>query len=168
MVPFILRDLNLFDESETYRGRIVELNPPQIGHKMEEYRAGGMLGPAMIDQGLEAMSMEWTLGDYSEQILGQMGELSVDGVMLRVLGAFQSSNAGEVKTVELVMRGRHSVLDRGTWKPGDNSTLKVTTQLSYYKETVNGVELLEIDMLAGIYMVGGVDRYAAIREAIGI
>jgi len=38
---------------------------------------------------------------------------------------------------------------------------------SYYKLTAAGQDLYEIDMVAGTYIVGGIDRYAEIRAAIG-
>lgn len=166
-VPYKLKDINLFNEGWSQIGKIAEMGVPKISHATEDWRGGGMLGPVKIDNGLEALEFEWTLGGYSRQVVTQMGALKIDGVMLRAIGAFQSDADGSVLSVELAMRGRHTELDRGTWKPGDDAEKKIKTALTYYKEIVNGVTLMEIDMLAGIYIVGGVDRYAAIRNAIG-
>ncbi|MXO64862.1 phage major tail tube protein [Altericroceibacterium endophyticum] len=166
-LPHKLKNMNLYDEGVSFMGEIGELTPPTISHATEDWRGGGMLGPVKIDNGLEALEFEWTLGGYVSQVVSQMGELAIDGVMLRAMGAFQSDQDGGVKSVELVMRGRHTELDRGTWKPGDDTEKKLKTALSYYKEIVDGTTLLEIDMIAGIYKVGGVDRYAQIRAAIG-
>jgi len=167
MLPAKLKNMNLFLEGVSYLGMIGELTPPKISHATEEWRGGGMLGPVEIDNGLEALTFEWTLGGYAPQVNSQMGELAIDGVLLRAMGAFQSDDAGAVTAVELVMRGRHKELDRGNWKPGDDTEKKITTALTYYKEIIQGITVMEIDMLAGVYIVGGVDRYAAIRAAIG-
>ena len=40
------------------------------------------------------------------------------------------------------------------------------TALAYYKLTWNGVTVIEADVLAGILIVGGIDRRAAIRSAL--
>ncbi len=167
MLPHKLKNMNFYLEGVGYAGEIGELTPPKISHATEEWRGGTMLGPVQIDNGLQALSMEWTLGGNVPQVVTQMGEGAIDALLLRALGAFQSDTDSSVQAVELVMRGRHTELDRGTWKPGDDTEKKVMTALTYYKEIVDGVEIMEIDMLAGVYIVGGVDRYAAIREAIG-
>ena len=69
-------------------------------------------------------------------------------------------------TLILKSFGRHQELDRGSWKPGDDNEIKVKTVCSYYREEVDGRVLLEIDMVRGIYVVDGVDRYAEIRAAL--
>lgn len=166
-LPRILKNMNLFNEGQTYLGQAEELTPPKISHKMEEYRGGGMIGAVMIDQGLEAMELESTFGGHVTQFVRQMGAGQHDGVLLRAFGAYQSDDTGNVSSVQLVMRGRHQEIDRGGWKPGDKGEFKIKSPLSYYKEIVDGVELLEIDQARGIYRVGGVDRYADIRRAIG-
>lgn len=167
MLPRKLKNMNLFNEAQTYLGEIAELTPPKISQAMEDWRGGGMLGPVKIDHGLEAMEFEWTVGGLVVQVLRQMGATQHDAYLLRTLGAFQTDQDGSVSSVELVMRGRHQELDRGNWKPGDDTEQKIKTVCSYYKETIDGEELLEIDMVGGIYRVAGIDRYAEIRAAIG-
>ena len=166
-LPAKLKNLNLFNEGQSYLGIIAELTPPKITHATEDWRGGGMLGPVKIDNGLEAMEVEYTLGGYSSQIVSQSGQLAIDGTLVRAVGAFQSDQYGAVDQVELVMIGRQTERDPGNWKPGDDTEIKVKHALTYYKEIVNGRDLIEIDMIAGIYIVDGVDRYAAIRAAIG-
>lgn len=167
MLPRKLKDMRLYDDGYSFRGQIAELTPPKITHIMEDWRGGGMLGAVKIDFGLEPLEFEWTLGGYSDLVTSQMGIVQLDGVMLRALGAFQAEETGQATSVELVMRGRHTERDLGNWKQGEDTEIKVKTALSYYKEIVDGRELLEIDMVAGIYVVNGVDRRAEIRAALG-
>lgn len=167
MLPRKLKNMNLYNEGNAYLGQIAELTPPKVSHTMEDWRGGGMLGAVKIDHGLEALEFEWTIGGFSSQVIGQMGITQIDGVLLRALGGFQAEDTGAVSSVELVMRGRHQELDLGNWKPGEDTEKKVKTVLTYYKVIVDGSELLDIDMIAGIYRVNGVDRYADIRAAIG-
>jgi P2 family phage contractile tail tube protein len=100
--------------------------------------------------------------------LQQFGITRHDGVLLRFAGAYQRDDTGEVDAVEITVRGRHSAIDMGTGKPGDNSQFKVTTEVSYYKMTINGNEVIEIDIMNMIERIDGVDRLADQRRAIGL
>jgi len=167
MLPRKLKNMNLFNDANSYLGTISTLTLPKIVHAMEEWRGGGMLGPILIDHGLEAIEFEWTLGGHEAISMRQMGIVRHDGVLLRFMGAYQTDQDGAVTPVEAVIRGRHRELDHGSQKPGDDTEQKVITVASYYKLTAAGQDIYEIDMVAGTYLVGGVDRYAEIRAAIG-
>ncbi|MNO01414.1 Phage tail tube protein FII [compost metagenome] len=66
------------------------------------------------------------------------------------------------------MRGRHTELDFGNAKAGDNSQFKVKSSLSYFKLTVNSEVWIEIDHVNFIEVVFGVDRLAEQRRAMGL
>jgi P2 family phage contractile tail tube protein len=168
MLPRKLKNMNIFNDAYSHLGVIGECTLPKIVHAMEDWRGGGMLGPIKIDNGIEALEFEWTLGGHDAFPIRQMGVTRHDGVLLRFMGAYQSDETGAVTAVEAVIRGRHQELDHGTQKPGEDTEQKIKTVVSYYKLISNGTELYEIDMLAGIYRVGGVDRYAQIRAALGL
>jgi len=51
---------------------------------------------------------------------------------------------------------------------GDNSTTKVTTTLSYYKLTVDGEVIIEMDKPGNVFKVRGEDRLAQRRQNLGI
>ncbi|MBK1616805.1 hypothetical protein CKO44_25580 [Rubrivivax gelatinosus] len=42
------------------------------------------------------------------------------------------------------------------------------TAISYYRLTLNGEVLIEIDLVNMIENVGGVDRMAAVKSALGV
>ncbi|MFL8905427.1 phage major tail tube protein, partial [Xanthomonas vasicola pv. vasculorum] len=69
--------------------------------------------------------------------------------------------------VEVVVRGRHSEIDPGTGKSGDDTEFSVKTSASYYKLTINGATVIEIDLVNMTEIVNGVDSLAAQRRAIG-
>lgn len=166
-LPKKLKNMNLFNNANTYLGLAAELTLPKIAHTFEDYRGAGMFGPIKIDRGLEALEFEWTLGGFDTVVVGQMGMTAHDGALLRFLGAYQSDADGSVSTAEAVIRGRHQELDFGNQKPGEDTEIKVKTVCSYYKLTWDGSDLFEIDFANSTYIVGGVDRYAEIRAAIG-
>lgn len=168
MLPRKLKNMNLFNDGISYVGQIEEVVLPQLNRVMEEWRAGGMNAPIKTDQGMEALSMEWTCGGLMDEPLRQFGITQHDGVLLRFAGAYQRDDSSKTAAVEVVVRGRHENIDMGTAKVGDNSPMKVTSALSYFKITIDSEEIIEIDIINMIEKVNGVDRLADQRAAIGL
>lgn len=166
-LPSKLKNFRLYNDGNNYQGIVAEVTQPKIALQMEEWRGGGMLGPVKIDMGLQAMEAEFTNGGLVKQVMRQFGATSVDGVLLRLVGAYQSDDNGNVDQVELVMRGRLEELDMGNAKAGEDTEHKVKVPLAYYKIAINGRTEIEIDMLNSVFIVDGVDRYSEIRNALG-
>lgn len=169
-LPRKLKHLNLFLDGSNWIGVAEDYTPPKLSQKFEAYRGGGMMGAANIHMGLEdgALDTSFTFGGLEADLIKRMGIAKIDGVQLRFAGSFQRDDTGEVVAVEIVQRGRFKENDRGTFKSGDNSQSKVSMVNTYYKETMNGVELCEIDLLNMIWKVDGVDLMAEHRKAIGL
>jgi P2 family phage contractile tail tube protein len=135
--------------------------------KAEAYRGGGMPGEVDIDLGLEKLELEHSYGGLMYPIIKDMGITSVGGVLLRFAGSYQRDDTGDMDAVEAICRGRHAEVDMGGAKSGDDTEFKVKSSLSYYKLSVNGTTLVEIDMINMIYKVNGVDRLEQHRRNIG-
>lgn len=168
MLPKKLKNMNLYGNGDNWMGIIQEVTLPKISHAMEDWRGGGSIGPIKIDNGLEALELEWTLGGVVPEAIKQMGAVEHAAHLFRFMGAYQSDTDGAVSAVEVVMRGRHQELDRGNAKPGEATEHKFKTPLSYYEEIMDGEQLILIDLERSVYIVGGVDRYAEIRAALGL
>ncbi|GHD59835.1 phage major tail tube protein [Jeongeupia chitinilytica] len=167
-MPRKLKNFTLFVDGTNYAGEIGELNLIKLARKVEEWRGGGMNVPIEADLGMEKMEFEWTCGGFMRQPLEQWGITQVGGALLRFAGAYQRDDDGEVDAVELVVRGRHKEIDPGKAKAGDDTEFKITSSVSYYKLSINGTVLIEIDVLNMVEMVGGVDRLAEQRRALGM
>lgn len=166
-LPRKLKHLNAFNDGASYLGEVVSFTRPKQARKMEEYRSGGMNGPVKIDNGVEAVEAEMTLGGYMADIVKQFGVETVDGVQLRLLGSLQRENSADVDAFECVLRGRWEEIDGGESKSGEDTETKGKFTCAYYKESLNGEELYEIDLLNMVERSGGIDRLAAHRAAIG-
>lgn len=167
-LPQKLKNFNLFNDGQNYLGKVTEITLPKLTAKMEEYRAGGMDAPIDVDLGMEKLSMEWTIGGFEAQVLKQFGTLSHNGVGLRFAGALQSEDLETVNAIEVTVRGRHSEIDFGTAKPGDDTAKKVTTSISYYKLVMDGETLVEIDIPNMVKNIGGKDLLTDVRMALGL
>lgn len=167
-LPNTLKNFNLFNDGGSYMGQVEEVKLPKLARKMEEFRGGGMDGQVEIDLGQDKLEMEVTCGGIMEDVFKQYGCTKAAGVLLRFAGAYQRDDTGEVKAVEIVVRGRHKEIDVGDAKLGDKTKFQFKSALTYYKLTVDGKELVEIDTLNFIFKVDGKDMLDAQRKAIGL
>ncbi|HEJ3970073.1 phage major tail tube protein [Pseudomonas aeruginosa] len=169
-LPKKLKHLNLFNDGNSYIGVAKSVTLPKLGRKLESFRAAGMDGPVKVDLGHsdDGLQLEWTLGGWDLVVLRQFGAVRADGVQLRFAGSVQRDDSGAVSAVEIVTRGRHEEIDFGEASPGEETEHKITTTLTYYKLSVDGDTLIEIDLLNMIHIVDGEDLLAAHRKAIGI
>ena len=167
-MPSTLKNCNLFNEGKSYMGVIAEVALPKLGRKLEKWRGGGMNAEVSIDLGGQSLEIEMSCAGIMQQIFEQYGITKIDGVMLRFAGAYQRDDTGQVDAVEVVVRGRHEELDMGKAKPGDKTDFKVKSALTYYKLTINGTEMIEIDILNFVEKVKGKDILAEQRKAIGL
>src|SRR3546814_19219913 len=103
-LPQKLKNYNLYNDGESYIGVIEEFTQPTIALAMEEWRGGGMLGPVKVDMGVQLMEAEWTNGGMVRQVLRQFGISRVDGVLLRLVGAYRAHHGRGVHPVEITIR----------------------------------------------------------------
>lgn len=167
-LPKKLKFFQLSVEGRGYLSEVPELELPTLARNMVDYRAGGMDSPIKSDMGGEPMTMNWTTGGLVPEVYGQFGAQTHDALGLRFSGAYQSADDANPMSVEIVMRGRHSMIEPGTAKAGEDTNVKHTTEVSYYKLTVDGKVWIEIDIMNMVYIVDDVDLYEDYRNAIGI
>lgn len=167
-LPKKLKNFNLFVNGLSYAGLVPEVTLPKLGRKTEDYQAGGMQGPVKQALGMEGLELQWTMGGFDRETLAQWGVTTVAGLLLRFAGALQQDDTGAITALEVVVRGYHTEMDPGTAKAGDKTEIKITSALSYYKVSMNGVTVIEIDMVNSVYVVNGQDLASAERLALGL
>lgn len=168
VLPSKLKNFNVFNDGNNYQGKVAELIPPKLTRKMLEWRGGGMDSPIEADMGGEKLTLEYTCGGVTKESLSQYGATQAGAYSLRFAGAYQRENDGGVDAVEIVVRGRPTEIDMGNAKPGDDTAHKYSVSCSYYKLSINGAVVIEIDPLNFIFTVDGVDRLAEQRRALGL
>lgn len=167
-LPSKLKNFNVFNDGNNYQGKVGEITLPKLTRKMQETRLGGMDSPVDADLGGEKLTLEYTCGGMVKESIRQYGATQAGAYALRFAGAYQRDDDGGVDAVEVVVRGRLSEIDMGNAKPGDDTAHKFSISCAYYKLTINGVVMIEIDPLNFIFNVDGVDRLAEQRRAIGL
>lgn len=164
--PSKLKRMNLHLDGVGHSGTVAEVTVPKLVIKMEDWRGGGMMGPMQVDQGLDKMDLEFTMGGLIDRAVRRFGASTYDAVTARFSGAFQDDSTGRTRTVEITVLGRYSELDFGNAKVGDDTAHKSKLACAYYQLDVDGQNWLTIDYMTNTFIVFGVDRYAEIRAAV--
>jgi len=167
-LPRTLRMFNVFVNGVSFVDQALELKLPKIAMKTEEYTGAGMLGPVKLLKAIEAIEIEHTYNGPIREIVADFGAEKHDASLLRFMGSYSEEGTGTDQAVEIIVRGRHNEFDQGDAKGGENGNWKVKSDLTYYKQIVDGEEWLEIDVVNKIFRVMGVDRLAAHRRNIGL
>jgi P2 family phage contractile tail tube protein len=168
MLPSIIKDGEVFVEGKGYFGKVEEITPPVLATKTEDFQAGGMIAALGVDMGLEKLESSFKCYEWSEDIYKKFGSINGSAVGFRYMFSSEREDASEeLKSIEIVMRGRIVKADPGSYKKGSISMLGVDIEPTYVRYDVDGKTLVEVDVPNMIYIVDGVDRLAKRRAAIG-
>ena len=165
-IPKTLRNFTAFVDGRGYAGKVDEIELPKLTIKTDEYRGGGMDAPVELDVGMEKLEAGITFAEYDPDIFSLFGLTDGNSVGITLRGVRQG-DAG-IDSVIINVTGIFKELDAGTWKTGETGTLKASLALRYYKLTIAGAALIEIDVENMIRSVGGKDQLAAQRTALGL
>lgn len=167
-LPRTLKLMNVFNNGLNYLGIAEEVELPKLAMKIEDYRAGGMIGEVGINLGLEKLELTHKYAGIVPELFTGFASETIDSELVRFAGSYQRDDTGEISAVEIVMRGRHTELDGGNSKAGEKTETSIKSALTYYKMTVDGKEMVEIDMLNSVLKIDGKDRYEKHRAAVGL
>ncbi len=166
MIPKILKNFNLFIDGRGYAGRVEEVNLPKLSIKTEEFRAGGLDAPVLVDMGIEKLEGSFTLLEYDKDVLKQFGLVSGNAVQVTMRGAIQDDS--NVSAVIVKLRGMYTEMDMGKVSAGDKATLQCTIVCRYYSLEIDADKLIEIDVDNMTRVIGGQDKLIDVRKALGI
>ena len=166
MLPKILKNFNVYVDGRGYAGRVDEITLPKLTVKTEEYQGAGMSSSVEIDMGLEKLEMDLTFSEYDRDLFKLFGLTNGSEFALTIRGALQGT--GDTSPVVINVRGYFKEMDFDSWKPAEKATLKCSVACNYYKLTIDGVELIEIDPVNMIRNVNGVDQLSEVRQALQI
>ena len=164
-LPRLFKGHNIFIEGYDLRGQIGDVERPKIALKMEEYRSGGMFGTAKVVQGLEVLEMTVTVSGYAAEVLRQFGG-TIDSKVIRFAGAVEKDDETGFKKVSGEAAGRITEIDQGSNSAGENGEIKFKIDLVRYSESLDGKEILYVDVLQNKLRVNGTDLYQGFGEAL--
>lgn len=166
MLPKILKNFNVYVDGRGYAGRLDELTLPKLTIKTEEYQGAGMSAPVDIDMGMEKLEMDLTFAEYDKELFKLFGLTNGSEIGLTIRGALHG--AGEPEAIVINVRGFFREMDFDSWTPAEKTSLKCTVSCTYYKLSIDGNELIEIDPVNMIRNVNGSDQLSKFREILQI
>jgi P2 family phage contractile tail tube protein len=151
-------------------GRASEIKLPDIAATVSEHKGLGMVGTLELPSGLQAMvlAIKWS-GFYGDQV--RFGGNPFQARKLQIRASHETYGAeGRVEQLPLVVlaTGHWKKMAPGTFKPqeaadGYDDELAV----SYLKISLDGTELLEVDVFQNIWRVDGEDVLETMRQNLG-
>lgn len=166
-LPKTLRNFSLYVDGIGYAGRVTEANLPSLSIQTEDFRGGGMDAPAQIDMGMEPLELSFTLAEYDEAVLRQFGLMDQNAVQVAIRGALVD-NGTDATSIVCNATGHIKEHDPGSMVAGEMTESSFTMGLRYYRLTVAGTVVHEVDVENMVRVINGVDQLASIRTAIGI
>lgn len=166
-----LTNCNVYLDGTSHVGKAEEIEMPEVVAKMADHKALGLIGDLEFwTGGIEKMSAKIKWNAFYKDVYKKMAHPG-KALKFMVRGALQThSSNGLESTVPYVvyMTAFSKRLPTGSFKALDNSEFPSEFNVNYVKVEVNGAEVLEVDVLANIYKVDGVDILADYRAALGL
>ncbi|ROS05705.1 hypothetical protein EDC56_1254 [Sinobacterium caligoides] len=158
----IFKNMTVFHDGLALLGECIDFTPPILAIQTEEFRAGGMDAAIELDMGMETLKASYTMAGVNPEVLKSLGKR----VNVVFKGALDSR--GEVTPYECKVTARVTGIDKGTITVGSVSPLTVSLTCEYYKESVGGSVIAEIDVVNSLRIINGVDQLATMRAAMGL
>ena len=160
---------NVYIDGNSFLGKAEEIKVPEVVVSMVEHKALGMVGKVELPSGLDKMesTIKWN-SLYPEVLLLAADPFTAVAIMARAsLETYTGS--GRIEQVPLVafMTGTFKKFPLGTYKQHENVEAETGMSVTYIRLNVAGIDIVEVDVLANIYKVGGVDLLAQYRANIG-
>lgn len=168
MLPRVLRNFTLIVDGTGYAGKVTELVTPTLEIQGEEYRAGGLDAPVEIDMGMAALEMSFTLAEYDPEVIKLFGLYDQNAVQLTARGALQRNGDEQAVPVVINCTGHIKSFDPGSFEAGSLTEASFTLGARYYKLSIAGENLIEIDVENMKRIINGNDQLASVRNAMGI
>lgn len=163
-IPRILKNWQAFVNGVGYAGLLPKFEAPEVSRKMEAHRAGGMDGEFEMDMGMEAMTAKLTMDEPIADIISAFAD---GGGRVQVRGSFVRDNDGSRVAVVQEIGGRWKKINLGDWEAGSKAPIEEEVAVDYYRVNIGGTDVIEIDVVNMIRIIGGVDELEGLRADIG-
>lgn len=164
-----LTNANIYIDGSSFLGKAEEVNLPMIKHIMTEHKAVGMVGKFELFAGVDKMEAKIKWNSFYVEAMRKMADpTTTRQIQVRSsLEVYTAAGRVEQQPVVVYMSAQPKDFPMGNFKQHDNVELESNLNVIYCKLEINGVAVLEIDVLANIYKVDSVDIMARYRDNIG-
>jgi P2 family phage contractile tail tube protein len=164
-----ITNANIYINGNCLLGRAEEIKLPDVSAIMSEHKAVGMVGKIELPSGFEKLEGEIKWNSFYADAWRHVNN-PFSMIQLQCRASVESYGAqGRVSQQPLVtfMSAIFKKNPLGTYKQNDNAEFSSAFAAYYVKQVLGGVDQLELDVLANIYKVNGVDQLDLYRSNIG-
>lgn len=164
-----LTNANVYIDGNSLLGKVEEIELPKIKIKMVEHKALGMMAEIEVPAGIEKLEGKIKWNSFYPDTLVQVAnpfktlQIQVRGSMNQIESTGRTAEVPVVINLTIASKG----LPAGSYKQNDNVEAETEYTAYYMKMTIDGKDIVEIDILANIYKAGGVDLLQQYRTNIG-
>lgn len=165
-----LTNANVYLAGNSLLGKAEEIMLPDLSGKMTEHKALGMVGTTEFWSGLEKMEAKIKWNSMYDDVMRKAAN-PTKSYQLQVrasLNNYDSTGLTAEQPVVCFLTGTFKKHPGGNFKQHDNVELENTLNVTYMKLEINGSKIYEVDVLANIFIVDGVDLLAQYRSNLGI
>lgn len=164
MVKDVLRNVAAFVDGRNYAGQCNQVTLPELNIQTEELRGGGLDAPIEMDMGMEALRATLQFQSVPAEVMKLFGQ---GDVPLTLRGALKSYD-GELKGATAELRGRFVGQNPGDWEAGSVASFTATFAAHYYRLSIEGEDIHEIDVERMVRIVNGEDQLEGVRDRLGL
>lgn len=164
-----INNANVYIDGNCLLGRAEEIKLPTVKFKMSEHKAVGMVGTIKLPGGIDALEGDIKWNSFYASVWPKLLD-PFTALQLQVRGSLEThTSQGRIAQVPYVvfMTASFSEVPMGDFKQNDKAEFQSKFSATYIKQQVNGQDILEIDVMANIYKVNGVDKLDLYRTNIG-
>ena len=161
---------NIYLDGTSFMGRAEEITLPDISAKMADHKALGMVGELELPAGLQKMSckIKWN-AIYPEVMKKTHDVFSSIRLMVRANvetyeGGSRIGQAPAVIYLTVTPKKSGGLV----FKPQDNVEREDELNVTAYKLEIDEEEIVDIDIMANVWRVNGIDQLAQYRANLGL
>lgn len=164
-----LTNANIYVDGNSLLGRAEEIEVPTIKTKMAEHKALGMVGSIETFAGIEKLEgkIKWAAlyPDVLKKVANPFKHVAVQ--VRGSLDSYDASGRSSEKPVKIALTVAFKSLPGGNYKQHENVEAETEYTAYYMKQTIDGQDIVEIDVLNNIYRANGQDLLANYNTNIG-
>lgn len=160
---------NVYVNGVDLLGRAEEVEFPQLKHKMQEHKGLGMAGSAEFEAGMGKLEAKITWASvYGDVAPAVFNGLAPAAIMIRgYQQEFSSGGAVNELPVVAMLSGVFKESPKLSVKHQESQSAESALSVYSYQLLIGGITQLQIDVLANIYIVQGIDVLANFRQILG-
>lgn len=168
LIPTVLNNFNMYGDSHRFLGVASETTLPNFEYLTETIDGAGIGGE--IEEAIEGSFGSLELESTFQNIGTEMFDYITHTGMVVLRGSMQMTDTATQENqnqgIVVTVKGKVKSFDLGTMKKGGKGEPKVVREIVYFKLTINGKNVLELDKYNMVWKLNGVDRLESVRSQI--